>query len=145
MTFVRRSRPLFVFDGHCALCSGGVAFLLRHDRRGRIDYLSAQSPLGQAIYTRLGLPVDASYLFIDDAGTHVRSAGYFRLADALGGWWRLGKVFALVPRPVRDWLYDRLAANRYRLFGNTEQCALLSPEQRVRLLTDDPELRAQLA
>jgi predicted DCC family thiol-disulfide oxidoreductase YuxK len=53
-------------------------------------------------------------------------------------------MFQVVPRPVRDWLYDRVAANRYRWFGKAEYCALLTDEQRARLVSDDPELWAQL-
>lgn len=141
---LRRDRPLFVFDGHCVLCSSGVSFIMRHDPAGRIQFLSAQSELGQAIYAHVGLPMDDSYLLIDDAGTLSKSDGYFRVASALGGWWRLGHVFRVIPRSLRDWAYDWMARNRYRLFGTSEQCALLTSEQRSRLVSDDEQLRRQL-
>jgi predicted DCC family thiol-disulfide oxidoreductase YuxK len=141
---LRRDRPLFIFDGVCVLCSTGVRWLMRIDRRGRVEFLSAQSDLGRAIYRHLGMELGDSYALIDAEGTHTKTAGFFRIADALGGWWRLGKVFALVPRPLRDFFYDRLAANRYRLFGTADQCALLTPDQRARLVTGDPGLEAQL-
>jgi predicted DCC family thiol-disulfide oxidoreductase YuxK len=105
---------------------------------------SAQSELGSAIYRKVGIPVDESYLLIDSTGCHTKSDGYFRLARILGGWWRVALIGMAVPRPVRDWLYDRLAFNRYRWFGQTEQCALLTPEQRSRLVTEDDALRRQL-
>jgi len=56
--------PIFVFDGHCVLCSTGAAFIMRHDPQGKVRFLSAQSPLGQAIYAHFHLPIDASYLLI---------------------------------------------------------------------------------
>ena len=136
--------PTFVFDGYCVLCSTGVSFIMRHDPRGKVRFLSAQSPLGQAIYAHFGLPLDASYLLITPEGTFTKTAGYFRLADILGGWFRLGKVFALVPRVVRDLVYDWVATNRYRLIGKSEQCALHTAEQRARLVVDDADLRVQL-
>ena len=71
-------------------------------------------------------------------------SGYFKLADILGGWFRLGRVFRLVPRGVRDGIYDWVATNRYRLFGKSELCALLTDDQRARLVADDADLRAQL-
>jgi predicted DCC family thiol-disulfide oxidoreductase YuxK len=117
---------------------------MRHDPAGKVRFLSAQSPLGQAVYDHFGLPLDASYLLIAPDGTFTKTTGYFRLADILGGWFRFGKVFWLVPRFIRDWVYDRVATNRYRLFGKSEQCALLSAEQRARLVTEDAALRAQL-
>ena len=131
---LRRQRPLFVFDGVCVLCSTGAAFLMRHDREARVEFASAQSELGRAIYEKLSKPIDGSYVLIDSAGWHTKSDGYFQLAEILGGWWRLAGLFRLVPRPIRDWLYDRVAANRYRWFGKAEYCARLSEAQRRRLI-----------
>ena len=128
------SRPLFVFDGVCVLCSGGAAFLMRRDKEGRVNMASAQSPLGSALYRHFGLAMDDTYLFLRDGRAYTRSAGYFELFTFLGGWWRLLKAGAIVPERLRDWVYDRVAANRYRWFGKAEMCALLSEDQRRRLL-----------
>ena len=141
---ITRARPLFVFDGHCVLCSTGASFIMKHDRKGAVQFASAQSDLGSSIYRHVGMPIDDSYLLIDSTGCHTKSDGYFRLVQILGGWWRLVLVGKLVPRPIRDWLYDRIAQNRYQWFGTSEQCALLTPEQRSRLVTEDAELSTQL-
>lgn len=136
--------PVFVFDGRCVLCSTGASFIMRHDPEGKVRFLSAQSPLGTAVYAHFDLPLDASYLLVTPSGTFKKTTGYLRLADILGGWFRLGKVFGLIPRPIRDGVYGWVATNRYKLFGKSEQCALLSPDQRARLVTEDADLRAQL-
>jgi len=129
------ARPLFVFDGVCVLCSSGSAFVMRRDREGRVNMASAQSPLGAALYRHFGIALDESYLFLRDGRAFTKSAGYLALFGALGGGWRLLNVMRLLPERARDWLYDRLAANRYRWFGKAEYCALLTPEQRARLLS----------
>ena len=54
------SRPLYVFDGECVLCSRGAAWLMRHDPAGRVRFTSAQGALGRALYAHYGLPVDDS-------------------------------------------------------------------------------------
>jgi len=136
--------PIFVFDGVCVLCSTGVSFVMRHDREGKVRFLSAQSDLGRKVYSHFDLPIDASYLLITPDGTFKKTTGFFYLADVLGGWFRLGKVFKLVPRAIRDVVYDWVATNRYKLFGKSGQCQLLSSEQRARLITEDAGLRAQL-
>jgi predicted DCC family thiol-disulfide oxidoreductase YuxK len=117
---------------------------MRHDRKGAVQFASAQSELGSAIYRKLDMPVDDSYLLVDASGCHTKSVGYFQLATILGGWWRIALIGMIVPRPVRDWIYDRVARNRYRWFGRTDQCALLTPGQRDRLVGDDPTLWAQI-
>lgn len=141
---LRRDRPLFVFDGVCVLCSTGASFIMRHDPEGRVQFASAQSDLGRAIYRRMGLPIDSSYLLIDADGTHAKTDGYFQLARILGGWYRLGLAFRIIPRPVRDWFYDRVAKNRYRWFGKAEYCGLLRPEQRSQLVESDEGLSERL-
>ena len=129
------SAPLFVFDGVCVLCSSGSAFIMRHDENGRINMASAQSPLGEALYRHFGLALDDSYLFLAGGRAFTKSAGYLQLFAALGGWWRVLRAAGVFPEGLRDWLYDQIAANRYRWFGKTEHCALLTPEERSRLLS----------
>lgn len=128
------SRPLFVFDNVCVLCSRGARFLMRHDPAGKIAFTSAQGAIGQALYRHYGLEMDETYLFLAHGRAHTMSAGYFALAAELGGWWRLARIGRIVPRAVLDAVYRLVAWNRYRWFGKTEACSLLSEEQRARLL-----------
>lgn len=141
---ITRDRPLFIFDGHCVLCSRGASFIMAHDRNRVVQFASAQSELGRAVYEALRMPVDDSYLLIDELGVHSKSDGYIRLADILGGCWRIAAVVRVVPRQLRDWIYDAVARNRYRWFGRTEQCRLLTHEQRSELVVDDQALWEQL-
>ena len=128
------SRPLFVFDNVCVLCSGGASFIMRHDTGGRIAFTSAQGALAQALYRHYGLDMDATYLFLAHGRASTMSEGYFRLARELGGWWRLAAIGRIVPRALRDACYRLVARHRYAWFGKTEACALLSADQRARLL-----------
>lgn len=128
------TRPLFVFDGTCVLCSGGASWIMRQDPHGRIAFTSAQGELGTALYRHFGRDIDETYLFIAEGVAYGESEGYFRVARELGGAWRATAVLRLVPRALRDAVYRLVARNRYRWFGRAEACALLSPAQRKRLL-----------
>ena len=129
------SRPVFIFDHHCVLCSSGVSFLMKHDRKGAIAFTSAQEKLGETLCAHFGIDWDESYVFLRNGKAYSKSTGYFEVARALGGIWRLGLVFQIIPRVLRDWIYDAVARNRYSWFGKTDEaCALLTPEQRGRLL-----------
>lgn len=128
------SRALFVFDGTCVLCSGGAGFLMRHDRQARVNFTPVQSELGRALYAHYGVDWNATYLLIDGGRAYTASAGYLRLCVVLGGWWRVLRIGVLVPERWRDNTYAAVARNRYRWFGTADHCALLTPEQRARLL-----------
>jgi predicted DCC family thiol-disulfide oxidoreductase YuxK len=128
------SRPLFVFDGTCVLCSGGAGFLMRHDRHARVSFTPARSSLGEALYRHYGVDWNETYLLVADGRGYTVSAGYLKLCAVLGSAWRLLQVGAIVPERLRDAAYALVARNRYRWFGKVEHCALLTSEQRARLL-----------
>ncbi len=128
------SKALFVFDGVCVLCSTGATWLMRFDSKRRVNLTSAQGELGQALYRHFGMEMDDSYLLITDGRAYTASTGYLKLCTILGGPWHLLRVASLIPFGLRDWMYSNIARNRYRWFGKTEFCALLSEEQRQRLI-----------
>lgn len=128
------SKALFVFDGVCVLCSGGASWLMRFDRKRRVNLTSAQGALGQSLYTHFGLVLDESYLLIDGGRAYKASGGYLQLCKVLGGPWHLLRILGLIPKVLRDWVYAQIARNRYRWFGKTDFCVLLTEEQRQRLV-----------
>ncbi|WP_425230718.1 thiol-disulfide oxidoreductase DCC family protein [Sphingomonas sp.] len=128
------SDALYVFDGECVLCSRGAAWLMRHDPAGRIRFTSARGTLGQALYGHYGLPLDETYLLLDRGRLYTRTDGFLQVARLFGGWWRAGLAGSVVPRAVRDAAYAVLARNRLRWFGRSDHCALLTPDQRARLV-----------
>jgi predicted DCC family thiol-disulfide oxidoreductase YuxK len=128
------SRALFVFDGVCVLCSGGAGWIMRHDRKTRVHLTPAQGPLGQALYAHYGIAMNESYLLVAEGRAFSASRGYLELCRILGGWWHVLRVASIIPEYLRDRVYAVIARNRYRWFGTVEHCALLTPEQRARLL-----------
>lgn len=129
---------LIVFDGICVLCNGFVRFVHRFDRRGAFRLATAQSPAGQALYAVLGLPGDnlETFLVVRDGRAHVKSSAVLVVVTGFGGPWRLAAAGWAVPRPLRDWLYDRVARNRYRLFGRHAACPLPEPALLARFVAE---------
>ncbi|MCD9006978.1 thiol-disulfide oxidoreductase DCC family protein [Luteimonas sp. XNQY3] len=131
-----RDGPIVVFDGVCALCSGWVRFLLRHDRRAGFRFAAMQDRVGHDLLVAHGIdPEDpVSFLLADgDAAWH-DSDGVIEVLCRLGGAWRAAVVLRLVPRALRDPAYRLLARNRYRMFGRREACMVPPPEVRARFL-----------
>ena len=113
-------RPLYFFDGYCVLCSGFVAFCLARDPEGRLKFASAQSALGQRVLAELGLPAgtfDRTILLLDGDEVYMRSAAVLRSLRHLRGPVRWLQPLLLIPALLRDPLYDLIARNRYRWFG----------------------------
>lgn len=125
-----------LFDGVCKLCNGWAKFLIRHDRHHRVRLASVQSAEGQALLTWAGLPVDAFDTMAVIRGRHywVRSEAFFEVVAQLPAAWRILGLLRVVPRALRDWAYDRIALNRYRLFGKHDVCLLPTADHQRRFL-----------
>src|SRR5260370_17192090 len=91
------SRALFVFDGVCVLCSGGASWLMRFDRRPKVNFTSMQGALGQALYRHYGVDPNESYLLIIDGRAFTASPGYLELCALLGPPCHLPPPGALLP------------------------------------------------
>jgi predicted DCC family thiol-disulfide oxidoreductase YuxK len=126
---------IVVFDGVCNFCSRSVGFILRHDVHRRLRFAALQSEIGRALLEKNGIePTDAqTFLLVDGDHVYVRSDAALEIARHLGSW-RFLRVFGILPRGLRDWMYSVLARNRYRWFGRRETCFVPTPEQRSRFL-----------
>ena len=129
-------KALIVFDGVCVLCSGLARFVLKRDRDFAFRLTTAQSPLGQALFRHYGLDTEtfATNLVLIDGRVYGKLDTVAAVGLRLGAGWRLLAVLRLVPRPIADWLYDRIARNRYHLFGRYGRCVLPEPQWRERFL-----------
>jgi predicted DCC family thiol-disulfide oxidoreductase YuxK len=133
--------PLLVlYDGVCGLCDRSVQFLLRHDRRARLSFAALQGETARPILERHGLAGElGSFVLVRDAGTsrerlHLRSSGALEVTRELGGAWRLARALRVVPRRLRDAVYDWVARRRYGWFGTLDACRVPGPEVRSRFL-----------
>jgi predicted DCC family thiol-disulfide oxidoreductase YuxK len=129
-----------LFDGVCKLCNGWARFLIRHDSARRVRLAAVQSPEGQALLAWAGLPLHAfdTMAVVRDRHFWVRSDAFFEIVALLPTAWRAVGLLRYVPRPLRDWAYDRIAPNRYRLFGKYDTCLLPSPDHEQRFLKMPP-------
>jgi predicted DCC family thiol-disulfide oxidoreductase YuxK len=129
-------RPIIIFDGHCVLCSRFARFVLRHDRIANFRLMAAQSQLGQALYRHLSLdPVNfETNILFEDGRAWFKSEGSIRILSRLGFPWSLAVITTVIPRPLRDRLYDVVARNRIRWFGRQSACYLSDPGHQDRFL-----------
>lgn len=130
---------VLLYDGTCGFCAKSVQFVLSHERERRtLRFAPLQSSLGADIRGRHPELADVDSVFWFDPATGsvvVRSAAVLRVLHYLGGIWRLlGLLAAVVPRVVRDWVYDLVAKNRYKISRPDPSCLLPTPEQRARFI-----------
>ncbi|MBS0521288.1 MAG: DUF393 domain-containing protein [Proteobacteria bacterium] len=128
--------PILIFDGKCVLCSGFARFILRTDRHRCFRLLAAQTPLGTALYRHYGLhPTDYETNILIDAGRlWQKSESSIRVFEILGAPWSLVGIVRVLPLALRDRLYEIVARNRLRWFGERQTCFLPTPADADRFL-----------
>ena len=133
---------VLLYDGECGLCQSAVRWMLRHDPEGRLLYAPLQQPLASEVFA--GHALDArqtnSAVLVSHFGqptecVAIRSDAILGCLRVLGGGWAwLAAIARLVPRALRNGVYNWLARNRHRLFAQDELCTLRTADERARFL-----------
>lgn len=133
---VEANDQIIMFDGVCKLCNRWSRFIIRFDKRRRFKLCAMQSEHGQNILRRLGYPLDhfETLLLVQGDRTLEKSNAFIAIMSQLPFPWPLFAIIKIVPRAIRDWCYDRIALNRYRLFGKYDHCLLATPDHEQRFL-----------
>jgi predicted DCC family thiol-disulfide oxidoreductase YuxK len=130
------AKKIVLFDGVCNLCSGSVQFILKRDKKNQFLFGSLQGNYGQEMLRKYRLPANEfnSFMLIEEEKLYTKSSGALRMLKHLGGAWALLYVFIVVPKFIRDAVYNLVARNRYKWFGKKNECWLPGPEWKARFL-----------
>ena len=112
---------VIIFDGVCGLCNKSVDILIKIDKEKIFTYTSLQ---GEFVKTLDIEPNIDSILFYQDGTVYYKSTAILKIFQALGGVWVFMTVFYLIPRSIRDFIYDIIAKYRYKIFGKRESCRM---------------------
>ncbi|MEQ1907993.1 MAG: DCC1-like thiol-disulfide oxidoreductase family protein [Vicinamibacterales bacterium] len=128
-------RPVVLFDGVCNLCDRFVLFVIDRDTHAEFAFASLQSEVAQRLLHGHKIPEDLSTVVLVETGqVSVRSTAAIRIVAKLGMPWALCRTLLLIPRPIRDLVYDWVARNRHALFGTRESCRVPTADLRARFL-----------
>ena len=127
---------IILFDGVCNLCNSSVQFIIKSDKKNRFLFASLQGHTGQEYLRRFNLPADTfnSFLLVEDDHYYTRSTSALRIARSLSGGWPLLYAFIIVPRFIRDAVYNLIAKNRYKWFGKQHACWIPTPALKAKFL-----------
>lgn len=129
-------QKIILFDGVCNLCNGFVQFIIERDRNAIFKFAALQSDFGQAFLKSQNLnPLELkSIILIDDDKVYTQSTAALKIAKHLDGAWKIGYVFIIVPPFIRNSFYKIVAKNRYKWFGQKDQCMVPTPDLKARFL-----------
>ena len=125
-----------LFDGVCNLCNGFVTFVIARDPRARVRFAPLSSDAAARVLREAGVsrPIPDTMVLVEDGTAYFRSDAPLRIARRLRFPWPLAYGLIVVPRFIRDRVYDGIAARRYRWFGRRGACLIPTPDMRRRFL-----------
>ena len=130
--------PIYVFDGHCVLCSKAVAYILKYESRPDTRFVAILSGEGRKLARAHNIDPEnpASFLYVEGEAAYQSSDAVLAIIRNVGGPGRILRLGKILPKPVRDYLYRTMAQNRYRIFGRTDICYVPTPETRSRFVLE---------
>jgi len=130
---------VILFDGVCKLCNTWSQFIIKVDTQQRFKLCSVQSPEGQSILRHFEMPTDHfdTMLYVEGNQCFDKSDAFLNVITKLRMPWCLLYLFKIIPRGLRNWFYDRIALNRYNLFGKYDSCMLPTKENENRFLKSE--------
>ncbi len=129
-------KSILLFDGVCNLCNGAVQFVIVRDRKNKFRFASLQSSSGQDLLLKFGLNISDfdSFVFITQDQYFTKSTAALKVVQQLGGIWQLLYIFIIIPKFIRDGIYNFVSRNRYKWFGKKDQCMLPTPALKEKFL-----------
>lgn len=131
-----KQQPVILFDGVCNFCNGAVNFVIKRDKKALIQFAPLQSEKGRMFSKQFGFSEEdmKTFLFIEEGKVYTKSAAALKVCRYLGALWPLCYGFMIVPKFIRDGIYNWIAKNRYKWFGKKETCMIPTPEVRTRFI-----------
>lgn len=123
--------PIILFDGDCILCSYFIQKIIHWDKKSLFKLSDLKST---ALNSNTQNEIDTVVL-IHKGKYFERSDVTFEIIKLLGGPWLLLYPFKWIPQIVRDGVYNIIAKNRYKWFGKKDNCALMTPDIKGRMLS----------
>ena len=131
-------QPIILFDGVCNLCNSAVNFVIKRDKKSTIKFAVLQSSIAQKLVKDQPIKDNdlSSFVFVEKGKILTRSTAAFHVCRYLTGIWPLMYGFIIIPKLIRDGIYNWVAKNRYHWFGKKDKCMVPTPEIKARFLDE---------
>lgn len=128
-------KVIVFYDGVCNLCNGFVRFVSKRDSNHKILFCPLQDGAAQEVRKELSQEQDITTVIALWKGKYyLYSDVTFLICSTLGSYWYLLMPLKFIPRPMRNYVYNWVARNRYNWFGKNEVCEMLGEEERERFV-----------
>jgi predicted DCC family thiol-disulfide oxidoreductase YuxK len=127
---------IILFDGICNFCNYWVDFIIKRDKDKTLKFATLQSDAGKKIANQFSIVnknID-SIIFIKGGNYFARSDAVLEIAKELKSVWKILYLLKVIPRHLRNFIYDLIAKYRYAIFGKRNSCRVPTSEEISRFI-----------
>lgn len=131
-----QNHPIILFDGVCNFCNFWVNFVIDNDKKDTFRFAALQSEKGQLLLKKLKLNTSDfdTFVLIVSNKYFTKSTAALKISKELSSIVKIFYIFIFFPKPIRDFIYDLIAKNRYKFFGKKEVCRIPTDKERAKFL-----------
>lgn len=120
------SNLIIIYDGYCKLCNFSLQFIMKRDKQHIFQYYPLQSKEAKKLTSEnfQDINIPDSVLLIENGELFTKSEAFFKILPHLGSAYKFLLVFKILPKRLRNKVYDWIAKNRYKWFGQKSECGL---------------------
>ena len=127
---------IILFDGVCNLCNSSVNFIIDRDKKNIFKFAALQSETGQKLlgHSKMNQKDFDSVVLIENGKIYSKSTAALKIIKEFSSLWKILYAFIIIPQPVRNYIYDVVASNRYKWFGKKDSCRIPTPDLKEKFL-----------
>lgn len=120
-----KNKSIILYDGICNLCNKSVRFIIKNDTKKQFLFVSLQSDAAAQLLLHINHKKNDlnSIVLIDKGIIYLKSTAVLHILRKIGGVWAVFYFFKIIPKNIRDYIYDAIASHRYKWFGKCEICS----------------------
>lgn len=125
-----KKNPIILFDGVCNLCNSSVQFVIEKDVKNLFLFAQLQDTRITSFLNNKNRSFNNidSIILVTSKKIYTKSSAALTIAKNLKSWSSLLYAFYIIPKPIRDIVYDYIAQNRYKWYGKKNHCMIPTPE-----------------
>lgn len=129
-----QENQVILFDGVCNFCNYWVNFAIKKDKKKILRFAPLQGETAKRLIAdyKINHTNLSSVIFIDKGKAYTQSSAALRICKHLESGWKLFYGLIIIPKFIRDAIYNIIARNRYKWFGKKDTCMIPTPELKER-------------
>jgi predicted DCC family thiol-disulfide oxidoreductase YuxK len=106
-----KEHSIILFDGVCNLCNSSINFVIKRDSANLYKFTALQEAPGIGLLKQYGInTLDTdSIILIENGKAYTKSSAALRVAKGLSGVWPVLYGFIIIPKWIRNAVYDKIA------------------------------------